>query len=268
LVVHSVLRGVAAALVLIPLALGEAGCSLTLASDAELSGGGATSVTGSVYGSKVLGDGPVAYWRLDETSGTTAHDVTGHGHDATYAASCSLGVGGALLDDTDPAAGFDGMTSTVTAPPTDLDFAGTAPFSVEGWVNVAHATNGFHHVINHETQSGNREGYALFIQNSGNLAFERFVAAQDTAIAGPVASANEWNYVVGTYDGGTLRLYVNATMAAQAGDTRARNPLADDFYIGAGETVKFLGGVIDEVAVYDKALTQEQITAHWHASGR
>jgi hypothetical protein len=267
-VVSSVLRRGVAALILLPLAFAASGCSLTLASDAELSGGGATSVTGSVYGSAIVGDGPVAYWRLDETSGTTAHDVTGHGHDGTYAASCSLGVGGALRNDTDPATGFDGMSSTVSAPPTDLDFPGRAAFSVEAWVNLAQAANGFHHVVNHETQSGNREGYAVFVQNSGNLAFERFVAAQDTAIAGPVANANEWNYVVGTYDGTTLELYVNGTMAAQAGDTRSRNQLTDDLYIGAGETVKFLHGVIDEVAVYDKALTQEQVTAHWHASGR
>jgi hypothetical protein len=260
-------RGDVAALVLLPLALAGAGCSLTLASDAELSGGGATSVTGSVHGSSVLGDGPVAYWRLDESSGTTARDVTGH-HDGAYAASCALDVAGALLNDTDPAVRFDGMTSTVSVSPTDLDFTGTAPFSVEGWVNLAHAPNEFRHAINHESQTGNREGYAMFVQPTGNLAFERFVAAAGNTLQGPVARLNQWYYVVGTYDGAKLSFYVNATMAAQAGDTRSRSPLADDFYIGAGENIKFFDGVIDEVAIYDKALTPAQITAHYHASGR
>jgi hypothetical protein len=82
-------RGDVAALVLLPLAVAGVGCSLTLASDAELSGGGATSVTGSVYGSAVLGDGPVAYWRLDESSGTTARDVTDH-HDGAHSLSAAL----------------------------------------------------------------------------------------------------------------------------------------------------------------------------------
>ncbi len=260
-------RSAVAAVVLLPLAFTGA-CSLTLASDAELSGGGATSVTSSVYRSAVLGDGPVAYWRLDETSGTTAHDVTGHGHDGAYAASCALDVAGALLDDTDPAVRFDGMTSAVSLPPTDLDFSGTAPFSVEAWVNVAHTTNQFRHAVNHESQTGDREGYAMFLQTSGNLAFERFVAANGNTLQGPVAKLNQWYYVVGTYDGAKLTFYVNAAMVAQAGDARSRSPLADDFYIGAGETIKFFDGVVDEVAIYDKALTPAQIAAHYHASGR
>jgi hypothetical protein len=266
--VHFVRCSNVAALVFLPLAFGAAGCSLTLASDAELSGGGATSVTSSIYASTVMGDGPVAYWRLDETSGTTAHDVTGHGHDGAYTASCQLGVGGALLNDTDPAAGFDGMTSTISAPPRDLDFAGTSPFSVEGWVSVGRINNAFHHVINHESPAGNREGYAVFVQSTGNLAFERFVAAAGTTLQGPTATHNEWYYVVGTYDGALLTLYVNSTVAARADDTRSRSPLADDFYIGAGESTRFYDGDIDEVAIYDKALTQAQITAHWHAAGR
>jgi hypothetical protein len=263
-------------LLLLSAALVGAGCSLTLASDAELSGGSRDSGpgAGSAYRSAVVNDGPVAYWRLDEATGAmTAHDQTGHGHDGTYSATCALGAAGALLNDSDPAVGFDGDTSSVdVTPPGPLDFPGNKPFSVEGWLKPARVGDKYHHALNHESQPGPgvvREGYAVFIEApAGNLDFERFVANQGMTLRGPVTYVNQWYYVVGTYDTATLMFYVNGAMVGAQGDGRAGNALADGFYIGAGETQKFFNGTIDEVAIYDKALTQAQVTAHYRASGR
>ena len=52
--------------------------------------------SGAAYASVVLGDTPTGYWRLGESSGTTASDASGNGLAATYNGGFTLGAGGAL----------------------------------------------------------------------------------------------------------------------------------------------------------------------------
>ncbi len=152
--------------------------------------------------------------------------------------------------------------------PAELDFPGHEPFTAEGWVKAAVTGPGYRHAIDHESQTGNREGYAVYVDAGGNLGFERFVAAAGNSLQGPRVADGQWYYVVGTYDGAMLTFYVNGTVVATAADTRARAPLAAPLFLGAGETIKYFDGVIDEVAIYAKALTAAQIAAHYRASGR
>jgi hypothetical protein len=87
----------------------------------------------SIYTAAVLQDNPVAYWRLDEpANSTTALDASGHGADGTYVGGVTLGQTGALAEDPDTAALFDGAGGHV-------DFANTLAgndFSVEAWVKT------------------------------------------------------------------------------------------------------------------------------------
>src|SRR6185503_4046335 len=72
-----------------------------------------TPAAGS-YSAAVLAAHPMAFWRLGETSGTTAYDYVG-GNNGTYN-NVALGVDGAITGDPDKAAGFDGSTSYVDTP--------------------------------------------------------------------------------------------------------------------------------------------------------
>ena len=69
--------------------------------------------TSGSYKATVLGEsGLTSYWRLDEASGTSAADSKGTAP-GTYAA-VTLGAAGALTNDPDTAASFNGSTSKVT----------------------------------------------------------------------------------------------------------------------------------------------------------
>src|SRR5215831_13382087 len=59
----------------------------------------AASASVSPYAQAILADAPQAYWRLDETSGTTFADSTGHGNTSTLNAGVTLGTPGALVSD-------------------------------------------------------------------------------------------------------------------------------------------------------------------------
>jgi hypothetical protein len=63
------------------------------------------------YADVVLLIGPLAYWRLNETTGSVAYDYMS-GHDGTYS-NVTLGVQGVVTGDTNRAAEFNGTNSAV-----------------------------------------------------------------------------------------------------------------------------------------------------------
>lgn len=87
-----------------------------------------------------MGDGPVAYWRLGESSGTNAADSSGNGLNGTYTGGVTLGQPGALVDDANTAVAFNGSTGYVTVgAPAALKM--TTQFSVEAWVYPTSISN-------------------------------------------------------------------------------------------------------------------------------
>ena len=98
------------------------------------------SASGNSYAQRVLGDSPVSYWRLDESSGTTAADQLGL-NPGTYSGGYTLGVPGAIAGDS--AVAFNGSTGTVTVPNSSSLQTGDV-FSLEAWIKPARLgiTNG------------------------------------------------------------------------------------------------------------------------------
>ena len=86
-----------------------------------------------LYESAVMGDTPSAYYRLGESSGTTATDTSGNGNNGTYSAiGVTLGTTGAITNDTDTAATFGGSSGEMTVPDNaDLDPA--SQITLEAW---------------------------------------------------------------------------------------------------------------------------------------
>src|SRR5436305_12334517 len=85
----------------------------------------------SSYSSLVAGTpGLVGYWRLGESSGSSACDVTGS-NGGTYSGTVALGRAGALNGDPNTAAHFTADGQVTVPHSTALDLNG--PFTVEAW---------------------------------------------------------------------------------------------------------------------------------------
>ena len=97
---------------------------------------GGTSL--SSYGRTVLNDDPLYYWPLDETSGTTAADISGNGENATAGTGVTKGVAGAVSG-SGTAFQFPGTSTGNLA--TTVSRAGIMTFSVEAWFKTT-STNG------------------------------------------------------------------------------------------------------------------------------
>jgi hypothetical protein len=237
----------------------------------DASTGGAESEAGAAggYPGQVLADAPLAYWRFDEHTGTTAVDSSGHGNDATYEGGITLGAPGAIEGDSDTAASFDGVTGFVTAG-NRFAFAGQTSFSIEAWVSVQMQSTYAGVASRNDAVGGPpSEGYLLFVAPAdGPLGFQRLDGpnvSTAVSVAGP--NAADFTYVVATFDGLELDVYVNGeSQGSQTAAFSVAGAMAD-FVVGAeaGGNGNFLSGTLDEVAVYDHALTPDRVRTHYLA---
>src|SRR6266498_919228 len=210
-------------------------------------------VTPGTYEALLLDDNPVAYWRLNEASGTVAHDYAG-GIDGTYT-DITLGVPGALTGNPDTAAEFNGTSSSVVTVPGLMNDRHV--FTLCGWMRRA-------------ADQANRTG--LWGQNDavefGYINNNTIQAWTDNGLdVSPNPIPNEqWGFLALVSEGspGTLTTYVNGQAAASRMHVLTNNNNFT-FNIGGGGifdgTGNFFNGRIDEVALFDQALTPNQICA-------
>jgi hypothetical protein len=220
-----------------------------------------TNAASTSYTSIVTADAPVSWWRLDESSGTTAADKAGT-NPGTYTAGTKLGALSLLPSTTDAAVGFDGLKGTVkVAPSSSLSL--TAPLTLEAWIKPATlpASGSFTSIMTKP------ESYSLQF-NGPRLEFtiiQNGVRHRLQAPAGAIVAGTAY-YVVGTFDGTTQRLYVNGAQVvtvALSGNPSATN---NGLYIGSWDGAsEFFNGTIDEPAVYAKALSAEAVARHYKA---
>src|SRR5207253_1068179 len=86
----------------------------------------------SAYPAAVQADSPVAYWRLDEGTGTSAADAGPNSDTGTYSGGYTVALPGALRDPS-TAVDFNGSTGKVTAGVTGIP-SGSSARTVEAWI--------------------------------------------------------------------------------------------------------------------------------------
>jgi len=230
----------------------------------------ATSAPDASYAETVLSTpGLVAYWRLDEMDSATVSDASGGGFDGTSGAGIIPGGPSAIAGDDDPSALFSGDAETFVDMGDVLDFADRVSFSLEAWIQPIPTTEDYYgRIVQKEAADaeGQRNGYVLWNQSkTGRIGFERWQNGESAAVSTAEGIPNEtWTYVVVTYDGATLRLFLDGMLAASA---KADQPLPDTdlpFRIGRGSSGGgAFNGFIDEVAVYDVTLDEGTIASHY-----
>lgn len=234
-----------------------------------------------LYASQVLASQPLAYYRLDEPPGATvAHDSSGHGNDCQYTAGVDLGVPGIVPGET--AVRLPGQGLGVTCPPSLFAFSGSAPFTVEGWYAPAPVGATYESAFSRLTPHP-RSGYYVYLQGSpASVGFEFYDDDNDTCFAdgtpfpcdgssdggGPCA----FDYVVATYDGATMAVYVNGALGKtsqcpQGPPAAVGVPFTIGNYSGLECTTCALVGAIDDVAVYGRALSASEVQDHYAAAG-
>jgi hypothetical protein len=238
-----------------------------------------TVVPGPTYpfGQAVLTDRALGYWRLDEPSGTVAHDYVA-GNNGEYTAKVLLGQPGNKLLDTHYAARFGYLAasnSCVTNISVDFSTSANAVFSVEAWVNGGSQTTDAGLVT--KGFGGGGEQFNLDC-GGGSRAF-RFFVRDSTGSARLATSSvvpnNQWHHLVGVCDqvNGYVRLYVDGVSVAQTTIAPNLGVLGSSLPMSIGSRKSGAAtqydnqfvGYIEEVAIYGYALSGTQVQAHYQA---
>ncbi|MCY0954111.1 LamG-like jellyroll fold domain-containing protein [Streptomyces sp. H27-S2] len=231
--------------------------------------------SGDQYQGTVMADAPSSYWQLDETTGTRAvNKIAATGGHGTYA-KATLGTPGTFGVGDRPAAEFTGTSYAelpgARIPNTDL--------SVELWFKTSQPGV----LLSDQNKSipDPGSGYApvLYVGSDNKLHgqyFTRGIAATNTSPN--TVTDNQWHHAVLTAQGGTQTLYLDGAQAAQATNVPVDHGTNTISVIGAGFTqywpaspgngVNYFTGQLDEVAIYPRTLTGEQVAKHYNARTR
>ena len=131
--------------------------------------------------------------------------------------------------------------------------------TMEAWIYPTASQSGWRTIMQREVDAYflNASNDTGALRPSGGGTFNGTVAWVTGTTANPV---NTWTHVALTYDGATMRLYVNGVQAASQAQTGAietnSNPLRIGGNVPYGE---YFQGRIDEVRVYNRALSQAEI---------
>ncbi|WP_433088169.1 LamG-like jellyroll fold domain-containing protein [Dactylosporangium sp. CA-052675] len=195
----------------------------------------------------------VVFYPLDETGGTVAADAAGD-NDATL-------VGGAAF-----VTGHNGNGVSLNGSNQYLD-AGkpllntASDYSAAAWVKLDKADGAFQTVVSQDGPSNSD----FYLQYSG--ADQRFAMsfAGVRALAPVKPTVGQWYHLVGVRDTvkGELRLYVDGELAGTASACLPQAGPTGNTVIGRGKfggnAVDYLDGTVDQVHLYDRALSADEI---------
>ncbi len=223
----------------------------------------------SPYAQAVLDDNPIGYWRLGESSGPDALDLSGNGLHGTYAGGVTLNQTGAILTDSDTSALFDGNTGYVDVAPDSRLNKLTNNFTIEAWVRDHQGTLGG---IIASNKGSFFSGYALAIDaNPSRIHFVTF--GKKDYLAPFSFPDDQWTYITVVFDSSNdTHFYVNGEFEKTVEGTSSAAPTSKPLYIGkapyfssSGSYGHFTGG-LDEVAIYGRSLAPEEISEHYLAA--
>ena len=225
---------------------------------------GSTQTVNGDYLSEVLADNPIGFWRFEEQSGLAA-DSSGNSSDGTYMNGVTPGLFPGAMTIGGTSAAFDGATGFVDLPGS-WGGAAMTELTLEAWVNPSDPITGDFQAIlsGHDPNS-----FAHFqLHSAGNMGVYTDVGFVPAPIA-PATPTGEWRHVVMTAKTGETNVYVDG---AQIGATVA-TPFSNisessNVDIGIGHVgTRWFSGLLDEVAIYDTALSQQRIEDHFVAGG-
>lgn len=208
------------------------------------------------------GDESRGIWEFDECTGTTANDLSGNGNTATltsgavFSADTPTGKGCSVYSSGASAYVNAGSGATLSTVSRDV--------TVMGWVKVV--TPGYNYVFSNDRDCcGAYNGYSLQVTSGGRGSFRLWNGTAASVTGATTIQTGRWYHLAGTYDGSTIKLYVDGKLdgtANYSGNTGS--PASFNAIMGALAACTSGCGrdmYVDSVYVFAKTLVASDIEA-------
>jgi hypothetical protein len=188
--------------------------------------------------------GLLGWWRMNEANGNSVTDSSGSQHSANFtgAPTWTAGKFGGGLQ-------FNGTSDYLT---TVNSITTPSPLTITAWINP-NTTSGVRTILA-------QNGAASFRTNGTGLRFTT-PGIRDHNTATGLISANVWQHVAVTFQpnlAGGVRFYVNGTLRATI-NSSGQSTNGNAWWIGRAQGGEYFSGALDEVRLYNRALTASEI---------
>lgn len=231
-------------------------------------GGGTVYRSNATYTAAVLAESSlVSYWRLGETSGTQAGDSKGV-NTGTYTGGFTLNQSSPVKDG-NPSVGLNGTSGYVNVP-HHASLAITGDLTLEAWVNPTDYAN-TNQIVAKTSAAAEAASYDFRLQlGDGKMQFllGNGVAVSTLTNGQFFVATGVWTHVAVTVSGTTVTFYRNGVADTPVANAAARADTGQPLRIGQRgdlNVATYYKGSIDEVAVYNAALSSTRIAAHYAA---
>ena len=195
----------------------------------------------------ILDMNPVGYWRLGESSGSTAVDETGTQNGAYT--NVDYGYASANANDSDTGVDLDGSGDYVRIP-HDSAFA-PSQGTIQLWFN-ADSTGGDNTLV---SKVGSGEELSIRITDG------TIYAKLGDEVSGVSISSNEWHHLSFSWGPSGFELYIDGALVGSDSSDKSLSGNSADFYLGRdGGGGKEFDGTIDEFVIFDSQLSSTEVS--------
>ena len=234
--------------------------------------GGLLALAGPAWGSN---PNLVAHWKFDEGTGTIAYDSVGD-NDGTLNGDPNWTTG-----QVDGALAFDGQHDHISLPNNAVT---TTEFTLSAWANPYGPGGGVaaQNVIFCQRDHLSGGGYnrslvflatELYDYSPHAAAIIRSSSGPRQDLKVPMKDYNEWHHYTMTVDPNDFVFYIDGVEVSRTANLQTGDYITsiDEVYIGKhwyyGRTEGLFNGAIDEVRVYDRALSAEEVELLYYWAG-
>lgn len=197
-----------------------------------------------------------AYYKFNETSGSVAADSTEYARNATV-----VNGGGWISGQINNALQFNGTTTYATAPHilNPVSPSGYGRFSATAWVKLD-AASGSQYIIQQDGTNGK-----IWLNRYSDGRLETFLGGVGTFSTGTIP-VGTWTHVGITYDGATLRLFLNGVQDGSRTIALDSEPTGGMIFGASKSFGNLWNGGIDEVSIYNRQLTATEMKDQYNST--
>ncbi|PWV45843.1 glycoside hydrolase N-terminal domain-containing protein [Chitinophaga sp. S165] len=197
--------------------------------------------------------GPVAHWKLDESSGTVAADNSGNNQNGSLNGGAWRPTGGKI----NGALLLNGTSDFVN---TNTTIGSSQVISVAFWLNASSVK---YQIPVDKLPASGTAGWSVKLRNNGEIWIRIGSEANHSdLVLANAYQANAWVHVAFTFQNGNLAAYINGAIAGTKINipqtvTNTTSPLR--FGVSASNGNEAFGGLLDDIRVYNRVLSYEEI---------